>query len=89
MPALLLFGAINLPKSSTINLQICMLQVVLSHTPFRELAKQFGGGPVIIVGRGRTPEVAEAYGFRKAVTTAQLEARHPHALPFKGLGLSY
>ena len=88
VPALLLFGAINSPNISAINLHVCMLQVVLSHTPFRELVKQFGDSPVVIAGRGRTPEVAEAYGFRKAVTTAQLEARHPHALPVKGVRFS-
>lgn len=60
------------------------LQVVLSHTPFRELAQKFGESPVLIAGRGATPQVAASYGFRKAVTTSQLEQQYPHALPFKG-----
>lgn len=40
----------------------------------RALAKQFGDKPVLIAGRGRVLDVARSYGFRKAVTTAQLGA---------------
>lgn len=56
-------------------------QVVLSHTPFRELAKDLGNKPVVISGRGAS-EVAKAYGFNKAVSTSQLGARYPTAVPF-------
>ena len=65
-------------------------QVVLSHTPYRELAKDLGDKPVVISGRGAS-EVAKAYGFMKAVTTSQLSARYPTAVPFchdPGMGLS-
>ena len=57
------------------------LQVVLSHTPYRELAKDLGDKPVVISGRGAS-EVAAAYGFKRAVTTSQLSARYPKAVPF-------
>ena len=57
------------------------LQVVLSHTPFRELAKDLCQKPIVIAGRG-APEVATAYGFNKAVSTSQLSARFPTAVPF-------
>lgn len=57
------------------------LQVVLSHTPYRELAKELGDKPVVISGRG-AHEVAKAYGFTRAVTTAQLSAAYPTAVPF-------
>lgn len=56
-------------------------QVVLSHTPYRELAKDLGDKPVVISGRGAS-EVAAAYGFKRAVTTSQLSARYPKAVPF-------
>lgn len=57
------------------------MQVVLSHTPYRELAKSLGDKPVVISGRGAS-EVAAAYGFKRAVTTAQLSAKYPTAVPF-------
>lgn len=57
------------------------VQVVLSHTPYRELAKTLADKPVVISGRGAS-EVASAYGFKRAVTTAQLSARYPKAVPF-------
>lgn len=57
------------------------LQVVLSHTPYRELAKELGDKPVVVSGRGAL-EVAQAYGFTRAVTTAQLSAAYPTAVPF-------
>ena len=59
----------------------CFSQVVLSHTPYRELAKDLGDKPVVISGRGAL-EVAQAYGFTQAVTTSQLSAAHPTAVPF-------
>lgn len=57
------------------------LQVVLSHTPYRELAKTLGDKPVVISGKGAS-DVAAAYGFKRAVTTAQLSAQFPTAVPF-------
>ena len=57
------------------------VQVVLSHTPYRELAKELGDKPVVVSGRGAL-EVAQAYGFTRAVTTAQLSAAYPTAVPF-------
>ncbi|KAL3150736.1 hypothetical protein ABBQ32_000518 [Trebouxia sp. C0010 RCD-2024] len=57
------------------------LQVVLSHTPYRELAKELGDKPVVISGRG-ADKVAKAYGFTRAVTTSQLSAAYPTAVPF-------
>ena len=59
----------------------CFSQVVLSHAPYRELAKDLGDKPVVISGRGAS-EVAQAYGFTRAVTTSQLSAAHPTAVPF-------
>ena len=36
---------------------------------------------MVISGRGAS-EVAKAYGFNKAVSTSQLSARYPKAVPF-------
>ncbi len=45
------------------------VQAFLSHTPYRELAKDLGDKPVVISGPGAS-EVAAAYGFKRAVTTS-------------------
>ena len=61
---------------------------MLSHTPFKELVPQLGNLPVLIAGRHpQIEEVAKSYGFRKTVTTAQLAAAHPSAVPFAGTNL--
>ena len=57
-------------------------QVVLSHTPFRQLADQYGQRPVLVAGRKQTAEVALTYGFESAVTTCELAAAFPHSVPF-------
>lgn len=57
------------------------LQVVLSHTPYRQLVKHLGDRPVLISGRGNFHHVAREYGFTQSVTTAQLARALPDALP--------
>jgi hypothetical protein len=37
---------------------------------------------VLVVGRRDTPAVAASYGFEKALTTTDLAAAYPDALPF-------
>jgi hypothetical protein len=64
------------------------LQVVLSHTPFRELVGRLGQVPLLAVGRGSVAEVAADYGFRRVVTTAQIAAAMPAAVPFAAPGRS-
>ncbi|GBF99769.1 hypothetical protein Rsub_12397 [Raphidocelis subcapitata] len=58
------------------------LDVVLSHTPFRALVPRLRTRPVLVVGRRDTPAVAASYGFQKVLTTHDLAAAHPDALPF-------
>lgn len=58
-------------------------QVVLSHTPFRQLAAQYAEEPVLVAGRGQVREVAHQYGFKKVVTTKQLARAMPAAVPFQ------
>ncbi|KAL4440223.1 hypothetical protein ABPG75_003224 [Micractinium tetrahymenae] len=57
-------------------------QVVLSHTPFRQLVGQFGNQPVLVSGRGQVWEVAHHYGLRQVVTPRQLVRHMPAAVPF-------
>ena len=55
---------------------------MLSHTPFRPLAERLGSRPVLVSGRNETSAVAAAYGYHDFVTTVQLGAAYPHAVPF-------
>lgn len=48
----------------------------------RALASRLGQQPVLAVGRGEVVGVAAGYGFRKVVSTRQLAAACPGALPF-------
>jgi hypothetical protein len=59
-------------------------QVVLSHTPMRALAARLAGQCVLVSGRHDVINVAASYGFRKLLSTAQLAAALPGALPFMG-----
>ncbi len=61
------------------------MQVVMAHTPFRQLLPQLGDAPVLVVGRQpqAVEELARACGFKRVVTTAQLwHALGPGATPF-------
>lgn len=58
-------------------------QVVLSHTPFRQLVAQYGDEPVLVAGRGQVREVARHYGFRRVITPQQLVRAMPAAVPFR------
>ena len=62
------------------------MQVVLSHTPYRQLVKHLGNRPVLISGRGNFHHVAREYGFTQSVTTEQLARSIPDALPLSQHG---
>jgi len=62
-------------------------QVILSHTPFKDLAPRLGSHPILAVGRKDTQAVAQAYGFQKVMSTYQLAAALPDALPFGAAGV--
>ena len=55
--------------------------VILSHTPMRELVPRFRDALVLAVGGGATPAVAASYGFQRAFTPYQVAAALPHAVP--------
>ena len=54
-------------------------QVVLSHTPMRDLAEEFGEKRVLVLGKRyeQLNAVMENYGFSDVVTAEQLHAQHP------------
>jgi hypothetical protein len=49
----------------------------------RALARTLGTRPVLLAGRGEVADVAASYGFKKVLTTGQLAAALPTALPFR------
>lgn len=57
-------------------------QVVLSHTPFRQLTEYYAKEPVLVLGRGDVAGVARSYGLRNAVTSHKLACAAPTAVPF-------
>ncbi|KAK9831392.1 hypothetical protein WJX81_000238 [Elliptochloris bilobata] len=69
--------------ASWLGVRVTAEQVILSHTPIRLLAAGYGSAPVLAERRGCVADVAEAYGFRAAVTSAELAAAYPPSmLPF-------
>lgn len=57
-------------------------QVILAHTPMRELATApFAAAPILAVGGKRSVEVARAYGFARAFSPYSVAAAYPHAVP--------
>ncbi|GMH41606.1 hypothetical protein BSKO_09516 [Bryopsis sp. KO-2023] len=57
-------------------------QVVLAHTPMRDLVPRLADSPVLLSGRGTVKSVASEYGFKKTVTTEELGRAMPTATPF-------
>lgn len=49
----------------------------------RALSGSLGALPVLLAGRGDVAGVAAEYGFTKVLTTHQLAAAAPTALPFR------
>lgn len=46
------------------------MQVVLSHTPFRQLAAKFAHEPVLVAGRGQVSWLPAAAGWEQTVGRA-------------------
>ncbi|KAI0399024.1 HAD-like domain-containing protein [Xylaria palmicola] len=62
-------------------------QVVLSHTPFRELAKDYESHLIIAIGRGDIKQLAHRYGFKNVITPEALYEIRPKAWPYADLEL--
>jgi HAD superfamily hydrolase (TIGR01456 family) len=57
--------------------------VLVSHTPFRELAKEIGERRVLVLGHEGCLEIARTYGFKRPVCAQQLHAESPSIFPRK------
>ncbi|CAK4681068.1 hypothetical protein LEN26_011131 [Aphanomyces euteiches] len=57
-------------------------QMILSHTPMRDVAKTFGDSKVLVMGAYEVVDVARHYGFKKVVTVEDLARHSPTQYPF-------
>ncbi|ETV95276.1 TIGR01456 family HAD hydrolase, variant [Aphanomyces invadans] len=57
-------------------------QMILSHTPMRDLAKKFGDSKVLVLGAYEVMDVAQHYGFKKVVSVQDLARHSPAQYPF-------
>ncbi|GJD08328.1 Uncharacterized CDP-alcohol phosphatidyltransferase class-I family protein [Galdieria sulphuraria] len=70
--------------SEWFNLPIQNDQIVLSHTPLRELSAKYNekDWAVVCVGRGHPDFVASSYGFRNVIPIEEIGRLEPSATPF-------
>ena len=67
-----------------VGINVLESQVILSHTPFKGLKKEFGHSRVLVIGgEPRCVEVAKSYGFEKAVSVADLHAENKNIYPLR------
>ena len=57
--------------------------VCLSHSPFKELAKEYGDRRVLVLGHEGCEAIAKNYGFKRVVSAQQLHAENPTLYPRK------
>lgn len=67
--------------SSKLGLQVDAQQLVLCHTPVRQLVHRFGKQRVLCVGGPSVPGVARAYGFQDVASVADVIADDPRRYP--------
>ena len=59
-------------------------QVILAHTPMRDLVPRYAGRPVLIAGPDHTAvEAARGYGFDGAVGIRDVQRAHPELVPLR------
>ena len=58
-------------------------QILLAHTPFKDLAKEYENSRVLILGRDEVLNVAKAYGFKKITSCKQLHYHYPDIFPLR------
>ena len=65
--------------SQLLDVEIAAEQVILSHTPMRELAADYGDRLVLVVGKryDQLRAIAAAYGFKRVITIEELHGQHP------------
>lgn len=67
--------------SDWLGVQVQGSQVVLSHTPFKQLVPALQDKPVLVSGMGHVVHVARHYGFRRTITTKQIARMLPTSVP--------
>ncbi|TMW60081.1 hypothetical protein Poli38472_000123 [Pythium oligandrum] len=65
-----------------LDLEIDPKQMILSHTPMRELVEKYKDARVLIMGSYDVYTVAREYGFSKVVSVKELAHHHPTQYPF-------
>ncbi|GIL56053.1 hypothetical protein Vafri_11504 [Volvox africanus] len=68
--------------SAWLGVRVTREQVILSHTPMRDLVPELAQRPVLVSGRGDVLNVARSYGFQRVLHTRQLGRAMPAATPF-------
>ena len=70
--------------SKKVGIAVLESQVVLSHTPFKDLKSDFARSRVLVIGgQPRCVEVAKSYGFEKAISIADYHAEHKNVYPLR------
>lgn len=69
--------------STLLQHRIAPEQVIMAHTPMKELLPKYAQATVLICGRGESLQAAQNYGFRRALSPLQLAAAlGADAVPF-------
>ena len=58
-------------------------QVLLAHTPFKDLALKYKNKRLMVLGCKQELEVAREYGFNRVVSPQEYHAQHPDMYPFR------
>jgi len=76
-------------KEKVLQLQSCLgvhvdeSQVVLAHTPLREVAAEYKDKRVLVLGGSKTMEVAKHYGFQFANSVHEIVCHSPSTYPLR------
>ncbi|OQS01497.1 hypothetical protein ACHHYP_00714 [Achlya hypogyna] len=68
--------------SNILNVPIDPKQMILAHTPMRDLVHKYGDAKVLVMGAYDVLDVAKHYGFKKVVSIQDLARASPHQYPF-------
>eukprot|EP00808_Paulinella_micropora_P018037 g2628.t1 len=66
-----------------LNVHVDPDQVILSHTPMKELVPRFGHQLCLVAGYGDVAHVARSYGFQHVVTSNKISLEFPDLVPHR------
>jgi HAD superfamily hydrolase (TIGR01456 family) len=72
-----------LELSKRLQLHVRVEQVLLSHTPMKDLAAMYANQRVLILGQDRCLGVAKSYGFADVVSCNHVHVEQPHMFPLR------